>query len=843
MSDILFKQRPEVYPTIYVYEIPNDTGRKGLLKVGYTTRDTRERIKEQLHTSGVEYNILLEESAIRNDGSTFDDHYVHTILRKRGFMNVDGEWFECTVKDVKSIIIAIRERTENTENRTEKFPMREEQENAVNKAYQYFETSKGVSHFLWNAKMRFGKTFATYQLAKKLKAKKVLVLTFKPAVEDAWEQDLTSHVDFEGWQFFSRKNLVNFEDLDMKRPIVCFGSFQDFLGKKDGAIKPRNEWVHTTNWDLVVFDEYHFGAWGDRAKGLFEEKEEFDKADPEDQNTEEKQNDSLIKTVFEFGIKSAEQIMPITSNRYLYLSGTPFRAINTGEFIEEQIFNWTYSDEQRAKANWDKDKGPNPYNPLPKMVMMTYQMPDSIKQIAEGGEFNEFDLNTFFAATRTNLLDEYEFKYKDYVQKWLDLIRGSYLPTTIDDLRLNNQKPPFPYSDARLLNILTHTFWFLPSVTSCYAMAALLKERQNTFYHDYKIIVAAGAQAGIGLDALKPVRESMSNPLETKTITLSTGKLTTGVTIAPWSGVFMLRNLKSPETYFQTAFRVQSPWVIDNPDGKNPNKKEVLKETCYVFDFAPNRALSQIAEYSSQLNVEEKDPEKKVSEFIKFLPILAYDGSSMKEIDAVGVLDMAMSGTTATLLARRWESALLVNVDNETLARLLNNEEAMRILMSIEGFRSLNQDIETIINKSESINKLKKEGSERDLTKKEKRELTEDEKEYKSKRKQIQEKLIKFATRIPVFMYLTDYREKTLRDVITKLEPELFKKVTGLTVEDFELLMSLNIFNNGLMNDAVYKFKRYEDASLEYTGINRHAGEKVGGFDTVITEEEYKQIR
>ena len=840
MTDHLFKQRPELTPTIYVYEIPNETSRKGLIKVGYTTRDVRERIKEQLGTSGVEYRILLEESSMRNDGTSFDDHEVHKYLSRKGIRNSGGEWFECNVEEVKSAIIAIRNRQENIENRTETFKMRPEQVEAIEKTYQYFNQTKGTARFLWNAKMRFGKTFATYQLAKKLDIKKVLVLTFKPAVEDAWEEDLTSHVDFEGWQFYSRKNTLRFEDLDMTKPIVCFGSFQDFLGTKDGGVKPRNEWVHTTNWDLVVFDEYHFGAWGDRAKGLFGEDEAYDGTDPEDLNNEETLNKRILESVFEYGVKSAEEIMPITSNRYLYLSGTPFRAINTGEFIEEQIYNWTYSDEQRAKESWVGEE--NPYEALPKMIMMTYQMPDEIKQIAEGGEFNEFDLNTFFSAKK-NLLGEYEFNHKEYVQKWLDLIRGNYLPTTLDDLKLSKQKPAFPFSDVRMLNILSHTFWFLPSVASCYAMKNLIQERQNTFYQDYKIIVAAGTQAGIGSEAIKPVRKAMGNPLVTKTITLSTGKLTTGVTIRPWSGVFMLRNLKSPETYFQTAFRVQSPWVVDNPDGKSPNKKEILKETCYIFDFAPNRALSQIAEYSSQLNVEEKDPEKKVTEFIRFLPIIAYDGSSMKEIDAVGVLDMAMSGTTATLLARRWESALLVNVDNETLARLLANDEAMRVLMNIEGFRSLNQDIETIINKTESIKKLKQEAGERELTEKEKKELTDEEREYKSKRKEIQQKLIKFATRIPIFMYLTDYREKTLRDVITKLEPDLFKKVTGLTVEDFELLMSLNIFNNGLMNDAVYKFKRYEDSSLQYAGINRHEGEKIGGFDTVISAEELQELR
>ena len=213
----------------------------------------------------------------------------------------------------------------------------------------------------------------------------------------------------------------------------------------------------------------------------------------------------------------------------------------------------------------------------------------------------------------------------------------------------------------------------------------------------------------------------------------------------------------------------------------------------------------------------------------------------MERIDAAGVLDMALSGTTATLLARRWESALLVNVDNATLQRLMDNQDAMDALMSIEGFRSLNKDIETIINKSEAVKKAKKEANDKDLTKEEKKELTKEEKEYKSLRKQIQEKLIKFATRIPVFMYLTDYREKSLKDVITQLEPGLFKKVTGLTVKDFELLVSLDVFNSALMNDAVYKFKRYEDASLEYVGINKHAGEDIGLYDTVISDEDYKE--
>ena len=748
------------------------------------------------------------------------------MLRLNGVKNPEGEWFRCTVAQVKAAVIAVRTGQLNEENRSLDFSMRPEQEAAVKKTAAYFRSFRKDNrdkppHFLWNAKMRFGKTFAAYQLAKKMRWRKVLVLTFKPAVQSAWEEDLKCHVDFRGWQFISPGGLA-FEDADKRKPFVCFGSFQDYLGRNPstGGIKTKNEWVHLTNWDCVVLDEYHYGAWRENAKELFEaeDKREIQFGEGE-------------------GIKDFdEDIMPITTDGYLYLSGTPFRAIASGEFIEEQIFNWTYSDEQRSKQEW---KGPdNPYAALPRMVLLTYQLPDAIREIAMLGEFNEFDLNVFFSAE--GIGDKAKFKYEDEVQKWLDLIRGSFLPSSVDTLRLGAQKPPMPFSDARLLNVLSHTFWFLPSVAACHATSNLLAKKSNQFYHDYRVIVAAGSAAGIGVAALPPVQEAMDDPLKTKTITLTCGKLTTGVTVRPWSGILMLRNSSSPETYFQAAFRVQSPWMIRNPDSASPNQEQIIKEECYVFDFAPERALRQIADYSCRLDANEANPEKKVEEFISFLPVLAYDGSSMKQIDAAGILDMAMSGTTATLLARRWESALLVNVDNDTLRRIMGNEKAMDALMSIEGFRNLNQDIETIINKSEAVKKTRREANDEELPVKEKKKLTDEEREFKSKRKEIQKKLIKFATRVPIFMYLTDYRERSLKDVITQLEPGLFKKVTGLTVKDFELLVSLGVFNSALMNDAVYKFKRYEDASLSYTGINKHEGEDIGLYDTVLGPKDYQ---
>jgi hypothetical protein len=777
------------------------------------------------------YRIVLEESAMRNDGTVFTDRDVHRMLRINGVKNPDGEWFRCTVDQVKAANIAVRTGQLNEENRSLDFRMRPEQAAAVAKTAAYFASWRKDQgnrnkppHFLWNCKMRFGKTFAAYQLAKKMGWRKVLVLTFKPAVQSAWEEDLKCHVDFKGWQFIKPGGLT-YEAADKKKPFVCFGSFQDYLGRNPstGGIKTKNEWVHTTNWDCVILDEYHYGAWRENAKELFEAEDKKEGAFGEGEGIED----------FD------EETMPIATDGYLYLSGTPFRALASGEFIEDQIYNWTYSDEQRAKTEW---QGPdNPYDALPRMVLLTYQLPDAIREVAMQGEFNEFDLNVFFSAEGVGVLAR--FKYEDEVQKWLDLIRGAFMPTSVDNLKLGAQKPPMPFSDARLLGVLSHSFWFLPSVAACHAMRNLLEKKQNRFYRDYEVVVAAGNAAGIGVAALPPVQDAMGDPLATKTITLSCGKLTTGVTVKPWTGILMLRNSSSPETYFQAAFRVQSPWTVRNPDGASPNAEQIIKEECYVFDFAPDRALRQIADYSCRLNIDEGNPEQKVAEFISFLPVLAYDGSSMKQIDAAGILDVAMSGTTATLWARRWESALLVNVDDQTLKRLMADEAAMTALMSIEGFRNLNQEIETIINKSEAVKKARREKNDEEMAEKEKRELTAEEKEYKSKRKQIQEKLIKFATRVPIFMYLTDYRERCLKDVIAQLEPGLFKKVTGLDVKDFELLASLGVFNSALMNDAIYKFKRYEDASLSYTGINKHEeGENIGLFDTVLSGKDHQAL-
>jgi len=860
--------KPAARPRIYAYAIA-DKAHAGLLKVGQTTRDVKQRVAEQLKTANIKnYTIVLDELAERDDGTTFTDHEVRAALVKKGCANPELEWMRCTVKDVKAVLIALRAGQPIAGTRDQNFPMRREQAEAVKMTHAYYhsrwaEDMHAVPRFLWNAKMRFGKTFTTYQLAKRLGAKRVLVVTFKPAVEDAWQTDLESHVDFEGWQYMSRNSGSDHSSPGLRPPspllrkerrgqgdewsgcdprrisaskrLVYFGSFQDLLGRDDaGNIKAKNEWLHQVKWDLVVFDEYHFGAWRETAKELFEgEEEAVAKKELKYAADLEDVNEDL--TVLS---EKETEFLPITTKAYLYLSGTPFKALATGEFIEEQIFNWTYTDEQRAKEEFtQKNPGQwNPYGALPQMRLLTYQMLDELVSIASTGEFDEFDLNEFFHATGTGVLAQ--FKHKGDVQKWLDIIRGGYTPKATEYLKTGT-RPPFPYSDVRLLPYLQHSFWFLPNVAACHAMANLLAENQNVFWHDYQVVVAAGADAGIGLAALPPVRAAIGGGFDTKTITLSCGKLTTGVTVPQWSSILMLRNLKSPETYFQAAFRVQSPWSLKNPNGDNPNEEEILKPVCFVFDFAPTRALRQLSEYGIGLSPNEPNPENAVKDLVSFLPVLAYDGANMTQIDAGGILDIAMAGTSATLLARKWESALLVNVDNDTLRRILDNPEAMAAVERIEGWRSLGDNVlETIINKSDLVKGLKNKAKKKDLTKKELKRLSDEEKEFKSKRKLVQEKLIKFATRIPAFMYLTDFRENTLQDVITKIEPELFQTVTGLSVKDFHLLVRLRVFNTEQMNQAVFAFRRYEDASLRYTGVESHEGlTHYGLYDTVVARE------
>jgi len=787
----------------------------GLLKVGFTSKnDVEERISQQFPTLMPKKPWILKfvDSAVTGDVA-FSDHDVHRKLIELGRKRVNGEWFECTVDDIENVIRAIRTKSKLNPTRLTNFVLRPEQMEAVEKSAAYFSKvdSQDKSHkrFLWNAKMRFGKSFTAYKLAEKMKWERILILTWKPAVVDSWQNDLEGHVDFEDWQFIKSTD----EDRRIKggKPTVWFASFQDVLGKaQDGKVKPRVKEILKVKWDIVILDEYHYGAWNENSASLF---------------ATEKISD-LDRDILEESIK-------VDSRNYLYLSGTPFRALANGEFLEDQIYTWTYTDEQRAKIAW-QSSDLNPYSSLPKMTLMTYVLPSDIRNIAESTDENEFDLSEFFSA-KTHIdefgRESHKFKHEADVQKWLNLIRGQHLPfqNRTDGEQVS---PPIPFDDIRLLGALRHTLWYLPSVAACKAMGVLLKEPANAFFHSYEIVVAAGESAGIGVKALEPVRRAITNNgTQTRSITLTCSKLNTGVTVPEWTGIFMLSNLSSPETYFQTAFRVQSPWTIKMVDGKRGMTEYVVKPTCYIFDFAPNRALRLISEYSTQLDLDpDASRREKVQEFLNYLPVLCFDGYVMQELKATTLLNWITHGTASTMLARKWQDSRLVDVGNAALSRLLEHPDLVLRLEKFEAFAKLKTKLEQTIAAEKSLKKLK---SSEDSEDKNKKKIASDEqKKLRTFRKQLQENLKIFAARIPVFMYLTDFREETLKDVIINLEPELFEKVTNLQVSDFELLCRIGIFNEPLMDSAVYQFRRLEDSSLHYIDIfNKDEAQKIiGGF-------------
>lgn len=853
----------KVFPQIYAYR---DESFPNYIKVGYTTRqDVNERIKEQyVNRPRDTYKLLWFDDAMREDGTTFTDKEVHEVLEKNGFRRLrnkeDGtktEFFECKIEDVQRAYEAVKKYEINLSSARFSFKMRQEQEEAVNITYNYFVdriAKNEIPHFLWNCKMRFGKTFATYELAKKMNASKILVLTFKPAVEDQWKRDLFEHIDFEGWQFAS-KNTIPIEKIDQNKPFVCFGSLQDYLGlTKTGTIKETNETVFKIKWDLIVLDEYHFGAWNDRTTTMTGGKNvklsALDKSANNDELREIKEQEIFDKETGESKeLSNAWNEKFLKSACYLYLSGTPFRALANGDFMEDQIYNWTYADEQKRKSEFIKngfDKPENnPYLSLPEIVFFTYQLPLSVVEPIENYGQNEFTLSEFFKAEGTG--KDAKFIHQNEVQKFLDILRNKF-PIN-DTTNPNAYVPALPYNDVDLMNICNHQMWLLPNISSCDAMENLLRMKQNDIYNQRRIINASGNHVGNGIEALIPVREAigMNGSDSTKgTIILTCGKLCTGVTIPQLTSIFMLSNCNAPETYFQSAFRIQSPRTTKNDRGETI----ILKDKCYIFDFAPARALNLIVEYASKLDNSNKSVTQKIDSLLgvdedgnHFLPVLQYDGASFNLLNASDILEVADHGQTATMLAKRWNSNTLIDISNEIIEKILNNPEALKAIENIEGWRNDNttEDMKILINKSKNAEKLRAKGDK--ITPKEKKELTEIEKERRNRRAEIQKKLKQFIRRIPIFMYLSEFREQTLNDVITKFEPNLFKKVTGLTVKDFELLKEIGLFVSDKLDMAVLYFKRYEDSSLLYTGIDKHIDDRnVGLFYTSISKEEYENF-
>jgi hypothetical protein len=822
------------HPKIYAYTLGQYADRpwegarsgRGWVKVGYTERDDAAvRIRGQLAQvkmpTATPFTILLTEAAVTDDGRVFKDHEVHDGLVRAGVYRLpdprggkDTEWFECTADEVRAAIDAIRVGTSIGSLKAKvSFKMRREQRAAVDRTGAYFEGNDDPDnppHFLWNAKMRFGKTFTTYQLARRMGWTRVLALTFKPAVETQWRDDLETHTAFEGWRFKGKEDPT--PDLSDPAPLVWFASFQDVLGtSEDGNPKAKNLGLYEAIWDAVVIDEYHFGAWREAARSLYvsdrEDRESGTAGDSSERAAIESPDlDEDFQKNLEAELKSV-----LSVRHYLYLSGTPFRALTQGEFLEDQVFNWTYSDEQRSKTDWPGPEA-NPHRALPRMHLLTYEMPPKLREVAINNQ-SQFSLTEFFRTERDEAGTPM-FVHETAVQKWLDVLRGQDLSGLWADV-VNLKRPPLPYEDSNLLRALQHTVWYMPSVDACLAMRDLLEAPHNTFYRDYKVIVAAGNQAGMGPAALPPVERAIGRvPQDTKTITLSCGKLLTGVTVPAWAGILMLRELKSPESYFQAAFRVQSPWTSTEVDTVGGGETEfVHKDHCYVIDFSLNRALTQIVDYATQLRPDlasQQDRVAAIEEFMEFLPVLAYDGSGMKQLRAEDVLDHLTAGISSSMLARRWNSPELIQLDLKAMEDLLANPELLESLEQIEMFRNITNDLTTMITTNKELRPKKVSGEK--LTKEE----NERKKDAASKRENLKKRLQRFITRIPAFMYLTDDRERTVKDIIRQDEPDLFVKVTNLTLNHFEQLVDAGVFNDSKMNDAVWKFRTFEEPSLHY---------------------------
>lgn len=834
------------HPKIYAWTDPRHAAEPwngnrdgvGLIKVGYTERDdVNQRIRESRGVASPirdDHQVLLAEAAITDDGHAFTDNSVHKQLERLGARRLrdrDGaltEWFEATSDEVRDAIDAVRHGEQATRPRGRaQFEMRDEQRAAVEQTAAYFRASADeevAPHFLWNAKMRFGKTFTTYQLAKEMGWARLLVLTYKPGVETSWRDDLEGHADFDGWRFKGKDDPA--PDMDDPAPLVWFASFQDVLGTDDdGNPKAKNEDLYLVEWDAVVIDEYHFGAWREAARSLYVK-------DPDDPtlvgDTSERGELETPDVDEEFVVSELEEALALEARHYLYLSGTPFRAITQGEFLEDQVFNWTYADEQHAKDTWDEPR-PNPYAALPRMQLLGYEMPEKLKQVALNNQA-QFSLTEFF---RTEKGDDSRpvFVDEQSVQKWLDLLRGQDITGLWANVA-STSRPPLPYEDTNLLRALQHTIWYLPSVDACRAMRDLLEAGHNTFFHDYNVIVAAGREAKMGAKALPPVTDAIGRVgQDTKTITLTCGKLLTGVTVPEWAGILMLRELKSPESYFQAAFRVQSPWRSTIVDPVQGGQTEVIhKHECFVIDFSPNRALTLIVDYATRLRAEaasERDDEAAVEEFLEYLPVLSFDGYGMKKLAASDVLDHLTSGVSASMLARRWNSSELITLDVAAMTKLLANDELLASLESIEVFRNIRDDLTAMISSNKELRdkKLAKDKLNKDEKKRKK--------DAADRRDSLKKKLQRFITRIPAFMYLTDDRERKVKDIIEQVEPELFEKVTGLTLEHFRQLVDAAVFDSNKMNDAVWKFRQFERPSLRYTDGEAQEPGIEGGWDVV----------
>ncbi|WP_105106497.1 DEAD/DEAH box helicase family protein [Streptococcus suis] len=635
---VLIKTSEEISPKIYAYTTPHVTTNDGWIKIGYTERQVEQRIKEQTHTAGIEPSILWQQEARYieepDKGKPFKDHDFHQFLNFHAIeRRPKTEWFYFNGQPEKANHLfdqfVRHDYAGYQPGEQVDYQLRQEQEEAVQQTLTYIQTNQDArkKEFLWNAKPRFGKTLATYDLVKRLNCDRVLIVTNRPAIANSWFDDFHQFIagttsykfvsesdSLKGRPALSREDFhkLLFTEEDAKE--IAFLSLQDLKGSKYfGGAYDKLQWVAKTQWDLLVIDEAHEGVDTEKTDVAFHQ---------------------------------------IQRNFTLHLSGTPFKALAKGKFSENQIYNWSYADEQAAKQDWlSSSEQENPYENLPQLNMFTYQMSKMIAdRVRDGADFGSetvdfaFDLNEFFATNESGT-----FIHEREVNEWLNTLTS-------------NEK--YPFSTRELRREIKHSFWLLDRVASAKALKGLLEDHPT--FDRYKIVLAAGSASQREAEdteangkSLDMVRKAIAE--HDYTITLSVGQLTTGVTIPEWTAVLMLSNLQSPALYMQAAFRAQNPYSWVEGD------KVYRKDRAYVFDFAPERTLSLFSDFANNLSLAtaggagtSQTREENIRNLLNFFPVIAEDREGkMVEIDAQAVMTIPSQIRAAEVIKRGFMSNFL----------------------------------------------------------------------------------------------------------------------------------------------------------------------------------------
>lgn len=615
---------------LYAYRTPEIERHNGWLKIGDTEQGVDKRIRQQTHTADVRFELEWKDIAMfRDDCTFFRDHDFHDYLTEyKGIERNDHtEWFRLDGQSLRLYFEEFVSRNYKQKGLHYSYKLRDEQQKAVEATLKYLRDNGGEGKFLWNAKPRFGKTLTAYDLIKQMKARNVLIVTNRPAIANSWFDDYEKFMEGQsGYRFVSDNESLRKRRGVMTRDMfgrwmhrlnenfegqICFESLQGLKGSiYFGGNYNKLEWIKNMEWDMLIVDESHEGVDTMRTDRVFNN---------------------------------------INRRFTLYLSGTPFKAIATGEFGDNQIFNWSYTDEQEAKANWTKDEH-NPYQDMPRLNLFTYRMSDIVRErLKRGMELDDegtidyaFDLNEFFKTKENG-----QFEHESDVRKFIKAL------TT---------QEKFPFATEELRKEMAHTFWLLNRVDSAKALAKLLQEEGSGF-EDYEIIMAAGNGSiddnAENVKSYNRVKDAIRK--NDRTITLSVGQLTTGVTIPEWSGVLMLCNMQSAPLYMQAAFRVQNPYEYS--DGG----KVIRKDNAYVFDFDPARTLTLFDEFSNNLkrntsggNGTAEERQQNIKQLLNFFPVIAEDSEGrMTLIDERQVMSIPRKIKCEEVVRRGFMSNLL----------------------------------------------------------------------------------------------------------------------------------------------------------------------------------------